>query len=129
MKITHNVVGWFEIPVTNMDRAIQFYETVLGISLDKQQVGAAEMAWFPSMETAVGAPGALIYQPDHYTPSSQGTLVYFTAFSGDLSNELGKVESAGGKIQMPKTEISPDIGFMGVFVDTEGNRVALHSRK
>lgn len=129
MKITHNVVGWFEIPVLNMERAIKFYETVFGFSLDKQQMGPAEMAWFPFSETAMGSAGALIHRPDFYTPSNQGTLVYFTAFSGDLSIELGKVEMAGGKVQMEKTEISPDIGFMGIFIDTEGNRVAVHSRK
>lgn len=129
MNITHNVVGWFEIPVANMDRAMKFYETVFGFKLDRQQMGSAEMAWFPFNETAMGSPGALIHQPDHYTPSDQGTLVYFTAFSGDLSNELELVEEAGGKVQAPKTEISPEIGFMGIFIDTEGNRVALHSRK
>lgn len=129
MEITHNVVGWFEIPVADLDRAIRFYETVFGFTLDRQQVGSADMAWFPFMETGMGSPGALIFQPENYKPSDQGTLVYFTAFSGDLANELGKVEKAGGKVQVPKTEISPDIGFMGVFIDTEGNRIAMHSRK
>ncbi len=129
MNITHNVVGWFEIPVTDMERAIQFYETVFGFSLIRQEIGSADMAWFPFLETEIGSPGALIYQPEHYRPSGQGTLVYFTAFSGDLSNELARVEKAGGKIEQPKREISPEIGYMAIFIDTEGNRVALHSRK
>lgn len=129
MKITHNVVGWFEIPVIDMDRAIQFYEAVFGVTLNRQKMGSAVMAWFPFMEKEIGSSGALIYQPDFYTPSQQGTLVYFTAFSGDLSIELGRVEKAGGKVMIPKTEISPEIGFMAVFTDSEGNRLALHSRK
>jgi len=129
MKITHNVVGWFEIPVTNLDRAIQFYETVFGFTLNRQRIGSADMAWFPHFETGPGSPGALIHQEDHYRPSSSGTLVYFTAFSGDLANELSRVEGAGGKVEMDKREISPEIGFMAIFIDSEGNRVALHSRK
>lgn len=128
MNITHNVVGWFEIPVHDLDRAAKFYETVFNCSLDRQTIGGADMAWFPSFETEIGSPGALIYNPEFYTPSEKGTMVYFTAFSGDLSNELGRVEKAGGKIVLPKTEIAPDIGHMAIFTDTEGNRVAMHSR-
>jgi predicted enzyme related to lactoylglutathione lyase len=56
-------------------------------------------------------------------------LVYFTAHSGDLSNELARVEAAGGKILVPRKEIGPDYGFMAVILDTEGNRVALHSKE
>ena len=118
MNITHNVVGWFEIPVANMDRAIQFYETVFGYSLDKHQIGSAVMAWFPFLETEIGSPGALIQQDEHYRPSATGTLLYFTAFSGDLANELSRVEGAGGKVEIPKREISPEIGFMAVFIDS-----------
>lgn len=129
MEVTHNVVGWFEIPVSDMDRAIRFYEDVLGVKLNKQKMGTAVMAWFPVFEKEIGSPGALIYEPEYYTPSAQGTLVYFTAFSGDLSNELGRVEKAGGKVVIPKILISADIGYMAVITDTEGNRIALHSRK
>ena len=56
-------------------------------------------------------------------------LIYFTSPSGDLSNELTKVESAGGKVLMPKKLITDDIGYMALCIDTEGNRIALHSRK
>lgn len=128
MNITHNVVGWFEIPVHDLDRAVKFYESVFGYTLERVKIGDADMAWFPSFETEVGAPGALIHSPEFSIPANNGTLVYFTAFSGDLSNELGRVEQSGGKIVMPKTEIAPDIGFMAVFMDTEGNRVAMHAR-
>jgi uncharacterized protein len=124
----NNVVGWFEIPVSDMDRAIKFYETVFDLKLSRHKMNAEDMAWFPYTEGA-GAPGSLVYQPDYYKPSADGTLIYFTSLSGDLSNELSKVESAGGKVLQQKKLIAPDVGYMGLFLDTEGNRIALHSRQ
>lgn len=129
MDINHNVVGWFEIPVTNMERAIEFYETVFGYKLNRQQMGPLDMAWFPSVDQSIGSGGSLVMHQDFYHPSEKGTMVYLTAFSGDLNNELSRVEKAGGKIIVTKTQITPEIGFMGVMVDSEGNRVAIHSRK
>lgn len=120
-------VGWFEIPVTEMDRAIRFYETVFNTTLSRQQFGDTLMAWFPWDENAKGAGGTLIFSGDNYSPSHKGTLVYFS--SRDVAIELGRVEKAGGIILQPKTEISPDIGYMGLFEDSEGNRVALHSKE
>ncbi len=128
MEITHNVVGWFEIPVRDLDRAIEFYEAVFEFSLQRQDFGPVKMAWFPSMETAMGSPGGLIYDPGSFTPSSEGILIYFTAFSGDLDIELERAEKEGGKIVVPKRLISPEIGYMGAFIDSEGNRIALHSK-
>lgn len=124
-----NVVGWFEIPVENMERAMQFYENVFGHTLSRNQMGVLDMAWFPFSETGTGAMGSLVKHPEFYKPSAEGTLVYFTSPSGDLSNELAKVEAAGGKILVPRTLIAEDIGYMAVVFDTEGNRIALHSRK
>ncbi|MDP1621256.1 MAG: VOC family protein [Bacteroidales bacterium] len=127
MDIKHNVVGWFEIPVTKMDRAIRFYEAVFGLKLTRGQMGQEIMAFFPWVENTVGSGGALIHHPEHYKPSSDGILIYFTAFSGDVSIELGRVEGAGGKVLKPKTLISPEVGYMALFLDTEGNRIALHT--
>ncbi|MFD2727365.1 VOC family protein [Hyunsoonleella rubra] len=121
-----NMVGWFEIPVSDMDRAKAFYETVFQVKLDVQNFGGLLMGWFPFAEGKEGAAGTLIKQ-ESYIPSQEGTLVYF--MSEDVQNELDRVEGAGGKIYQPKTEISPEHGCMGVFIDTEGNRVALHSKK
>jgi uncharacterized protein len=129
MEITHNVVGWFEIPVTNIERAMKFYETVFDLKLSRNQMGPLDMAWFPGVQNGMGAAGSLVYQKEFHKPSAEGTMVYLTAFSGDLSNELKKVVSAGGKVVVPKTLITEEIGYMGVFIDTEGNRVAVHSRK
>ena len=128
MEIKHNVAGWFEIPVSDMERAIRFYETVFGLTLDRQQLENLDMAWFPWVETGMGSGGSLVFNPDFYSPTANGTLVYLTAFSGDLANELGRVEAAGGKVLMEKRMITEDIGYMGLFLDSEGNRVAMHSR-
>ncbi|MCO6481112.1 MAG: VOC family protein [Phaeodactylibacter sp.] len=125
----NNVVGWFEVPTSNMERAIKFYEAVFGYKLDRQQMGPLDMAWFPWAEDKAGSPGTLVYHKDAYKPSLDGTLIYFTAPSGDLSNELARVEPNGGKVLVPKTQISEEHGYMAAIQDTEGNRVALHSRK
>lgn len=124
----NNVVGWFEVPVTNMERAIKFYETVFDFKLERHQMGPLDMAWFPWKEDGLGAPGSLV-KNENYKPSTDGTLVYFTAHSGDLANELARVESAGGKVLLPKRLISEDYGYMALCLDTEGNRIALHSRQ
>jgi predicted enzyme related to lactoylglutathione lyase len=87
------------------------------------------MAWFPWVERGLGAAGSLVHAPGMYTPSDEGVLVYFTAHSGDLDNELSRVEAAGGKVAQKKTLITEEIGYMAVVLDTEGNRIALHSRK
>lgn len=120
----HNMVGWFEIPVNDMDRAKAFYETVFKIDIQVVDFGGILMGWFPDSGEAPGAQGTLIKQ-ESYIPSQEGTLVYF--ISEDVQNELDRIVAAGGKIYQPKTQISPEHGFMGVFIDTEGNRVALHS--
>lgn len=120
-------VGWFEIPATNMDRATLFYETVFETSLQRSNLGGLEMAWFGRGEGTMGASGALVLQAEFYKPSTDGVLVYFS--SADVSNELARIEDAGGKILMPKKLIAEDIGYMALFTDSEGNRIALHSRK
>lgn len=126
----NNAVGWFEIPVADMERAMKFYEAVFAVKLERHQMGPLDMAWFPSLEEGKGAAGSLVYHKEWYQPSSMaGVLIYFTAHSGDLQNELARVEPAGGKILMPRKQISEEYGYMAVVLDTEGNRIALHSRK
>jgi uncharacterized protein len=127
MEIKHNVVGWFEIPVSDMDRAIRFYEAVFKIKFTRQQMGPEDMAFFPWVENTIGSGGSLVHHPDHYEPSANGVLIYFTAFSGDVSVEIERVESAGGKVLSPKKLIAPEVGYMALFLDSEGNRIALHS--
>lgn len=123
----HNIVGWFEIPVTDMDRAIRFYETVFNLKLDRQQLGPLEMAWFPWVEKGMGAGGSLVLNKENYKPSQDGVLIYLSSQSGKIEEELLTVEKAGGKVLLSKRQISPEVGYMGLFLDTEGNRIAIHS--
>lgn len=128
-KTKNNVVGWFEIPVSNIERAMKFYEAVLEVKLERNQMGPLDMAWFPFIENGAGSPGSLVYNEEYYKPSSDGVLIYFTAHSGDLENELSRVEDAGGQVLQAKTLIAEGYGYMAIILDTEGNRVALHSRE
>ncbi len=124
----NNVVSWFEIPVTDMARAIRFYNAVFGFQLESQEFAGEEMAWFPWSDNGMGASGSLVKHEQHYKPSADGTLVYFSSPSGDLANELTKVAEAGGKVLQDKKLIAEEIGYMGLVLDTEGNRIAIHSR-
>ena len=126
--MTQNISGWFEIPVTDMQRAVNFYEYVLGIKLQQQDLGELKMAWFPYVENAVGAPGSLVYHEKFYKPSQDGVLIYLTTPSGNLDEDTRKAAEAGGKILIPRRQISEHFGFMAVILDTEGNRIALHSK-
>ncbi|MCO4822303.1 MAG: VOC family protein [Flavobacteriaceae bacterium] len=121
-----NMIGWFEIPVTNMDRAKAFYETVFNIKIQVQDFGGTLMGWFPFAENKGGASGSLIKNKAYQPSDTKGVLIYFS--SADVAIEMSRVEAAGGKMLQDKTQISPDIGYMALFVDTEGNRLALHSR-
>ncbi|WP_069133442.1 VOC family protein [Rhodohalobacter halophilus] len=120
-------VGWFEIPVKDMGRAIKFYNSIFDTHLNIQSIQGVEMAFFPWNEEEKGAGGSLIKADDHYKPSHDGTLIYFS--SDDVNIELKRIKKAGGNILQKKTEITPDIGFMALIEDTEGNRIALHSKK
>lgn len=122
----HNHFAWVEIPVNDMKRAIKFYEAVLDVKLQPMDFGGMQMAWFPFSAEVPGAAGTLIKQ-ESYIPSQEGPLVYL--FSLDVQHELDRVQAAGGSIYQKKTQISPEHGYMGVFIDSEGNRVALHSQK
>ena len=124
----NNMVGWFEIPVLDMERAKIFYETVFNIKIHIEDFKVLKMGWFPWEEGKPGAAGSLVFHKEWYKPSERyGPLLYFS--SDDVQNEIAKIESSGGKIIQPKTLIKEDIGYMAVFLDTEGNRIALHSRK
>jgi uncharacterized protein len=124
----NNIVGWFEIPVINMERALKFYETILKIKLTPTKILEYEMALFPEIEGGLGTPGALMMHQS-FIPSDKGVLIYFTPPSGNLANELSRVEAAGGTVLQQKALITEEIGYWGVFLDTEGNRIGIHSRK
>ena len=121
-----NPVGWFEIPVSDMERAQAFYEGVLQVELSLQpEQNGILMSWFPMEEKAIGAMGSLVKGEGH-VPSSDGVLIYFTA--PDLEAHEARVREHGGEVLQPRVSIG-EYGFMSVIRDTEGNKVALHSRE
>ena len=120
-----NALAWFEIPATDIERARRFYETIFGFQMRPLDVAGLRMMMFP----AQGVGGSLCQLEKWYKPSSEaGPLIYLSA-EPDLADVLARVEKAGGTIVVPKRQISPDFGYMAVFTDSEGNRVALHSMK
>lgn len=122
----YNPVGWFELPVLDMPRAIAFYQAVFGYSMQARPFGAKhQMAFFPMDMEHKGVGGALFYG-EGCVPSAHGTLVYFTAPDIDATAE--RVVAAGGKIVLPKTDIG-EYGWMAWAIDTEGNRIGLHTQK
>lgn len=121
-----NAINWFEIPVKNFDKAKKFYETIFDIDMHLMEAMGMKSAFFPAkMET--GGIGGCIIQGEGYESSPKGSLVYLNG-GDDLSVPLSKVEAIGGKILLPKTAIGSN-GFMAHFIDTEGNKVGLHSMK
>ena len=120
------MISWFEIPVKDIERAKKFYETIFDIKLSGMDMGDEfKMEVFPEDEESVS--GALVYNKDWYKPSkTDGPLIYLNG-NPDLQITQDKIEEAGGTVSIPKRQISPDHGYMAVFEDTEGNRIALHS--
>jgi predicted enzyme related to lactoylglutathione lyase len=122
-----NAISWFEIPTTDLNRAQQFYEAIFGVELIPFEAANFKMRMFPVEDPMTGIGGALSYAEGFYKPSAtEGPLIYLNA-NPDVQTVLDKIEAAGGKIIVPKTEISPEYGHMAVFIDSEGNRIALHS--
>ncbi len=120
-----NPVNWFEIPVKDMGRARKFYEKVFGLELTPYEMEPFTMAFFPMTQDAPGAAGTLV-KGESYEPSHAGTVVYFSV--DDIEEILRRINASGGKTLMPKKSIG-EYGFIAHFEDTEGNRLALHSRK
>jgi len=119
------MVGWFEIPVTDMNRAKQFYDAVFDISIAIHEFGGFHMGWFPNDPEKKGATGSLVKHELYTSSVTDGALIYFSC--KDLAVELDRVEAAGGTILKPKTPIGEEHGFMALLKDSEGNRIALHS--
>lgn len=122
-----SAISWFEIPSKDLDRATKFYENIFGISLIPMDMPSIKMRMFPVEDPMTGIGGAIVHSDGFHTPSAtDGPLIYLNG-NPDVQQVLDRVEAAGGSIMVPKTEISPDYGFMAVFIDTEGNRIGLHS--
>ena len=120
-----NAINWFEIPVKNFERAKKFYEQLMGGEIQVMPHPEFKYGMLPAdMENGVS--GGIV-QGEGYEPSDKGPLIYLNG-GEDLGAPLSRVEKAGGKILLPKTSIGPN-GFMAHLMDTEGNKIALHSMK
>lgn len=126
MDSTTNALNWFEIPTHDLSRAQRFYETVFQITMEAMDLDELRMRMFPG-EGQNGKVGGALVKSAMHKPSREGALIYLNA-NPDLADPLSRVEQAGGKVIMPKTHISDDIGYMAFFEDTEGNAVAMHSQ-
>lgn len=122
-----HAVSWFEIPATDLERAEKFYETILDISFSKLDLPNIKMRMFPVEDPSTGVGGAIVDSGGFHKPSvTDGPLLYLNG-NPDIQIILDKVEKAGGKVLVPKTQITEEYGYMAVIIDSEGNRIAFHS--
>lgn len=126
MEMTANALDWFEIPALDFRRAKSFYSAIFDFSMPEIQMGPNTMG-FLLHEQGKGVGGAIVKGQD-YVPAEKGSLVYLSAGS-DLSVVLARVAPAGGRVLVGKTQIAPELGFYALIVDSEGNKVGLHSAR
>ena len=123
----NNAISWFEIPAIDLARATLFYESIFSTQLIPIDLPNIRMRMFPLDDIQNGIGGAVVDSGGFHKPSlTDGPLIYLNA-NPDVQLILDKVDAAGGSIMVPKTEISPENGYMAVIIDTEGNRIGLHS--
>ncbi|MEX3821730.1 VOC family protein [Paraburkholderia sp. BR14262] len=120
------VISWFEIPAHDLERAARFYETAFDTALQREVVGGVPMALFAHTDTETG--GCIVFYPHDAKPDPKGVLVYLNA-QPSVTAVLDRVQKAGGKQQGPAVELPNNYGYIGFFIDTEGNRVGLHAPK
>ena len=115
------LVSWVEIPTTDFNRAVTFYNQIFKLQMSGNDYGSEKMAFFPSGE------GAIIHAPD-YEPSKNGLIVSFHV-PDSIEKTVARAEQNGGKVVQPKTKIeAEDKGYFAVILDTEGNRIGLHEK-
>jgi predicted enzyme related to lactoylglutathione lyase len=122
-----NALNWFDIPATDLKRAKKFYETVFSIEMEETPAMAGmEMVSFPGEMGNGKVSGSLTKSPNH-KPSADGAVLYLNA-NPSIQTVVDRVEEAGGKVVMPTMQISPEIGYMAFFIDSEGNKIGLHGQ-
>ncbi len=127
MDKNSNSLNWFEIPAKDITRAKKFYESIFAMNMhDMGEMMGMKMVGFPSEMGNGKATGGLVESQMH-KPSTEGAVVYLNA-NPSIQTVIDRIETAGGKVVMPKTQISPEIGCMAFFIDSEGNKVALHAQ-
>lgn len=119
----NNFISLFEIPATDISRAITFYQTILDVNIEKMELPGMEMGIFPYENQMVTG---VIMKGEDFKPSANGVTLYLNG-GDNLQTILDKVEINGGKIIVPKTAHADESGFFALFLDTEGNKLGLNS--
>lgn len=125
MEFTKNAISWFEIPVVDFDRAKKFYSEIFDFEMPDMMMDNIRMGFLLYDQENEGVGGAIVHG-EGCVPSDIGSKIYLNGGS-DLNIVLNKVEKAGGKVILPKTDIGSGFGFFALFIDTEGNQLGLHS--
>ena len=122
-----NALNWFEIPVDEIERSQDFYEGIFDMEMAPlQEMQGMKMVGFP-IDMASGKIGGALVESDFHVPSDEGAIIYLNA-NPDIQTIIDRVEDLGGEVVMPRTQISPEIGYMAFFIDSEGNRIGLHAQ-
>ncbi|SOE23833.1 hypothetical protein SAMN06298216_4212 [Spirosomataceae bacterium TFI 002] len=116
-------ISIFEIPAMDISRAVNFYQAILDIDIEKMEMPGMEMGIFPYENQMVTG---VILKSEGYKPSAEGVTIYLNG-GDNLQTILDKVEENGGKIITPKTPHADEIGYFALFIDSEGNRLGLNS--
>lgn len=119
----NSYISMFEIPATDISRAINFYQAILEIKIEQMDVEGMKMGVFPYENQMVTG---VIIQADGYQPSADGVTMYLNA-GENLQVVLDRVEKNGGQIIVPKTAHADESGYFAIFLDSEGNKMALNS--
>ncbi len=119
----NNIISIIEISVTDFARAVKFYQAILNIAIEEMEMDGNQLGILPNEE---GTVNVVLVKGHDYKPTTNGAVLYLNA-GNDLQPMLDKVVQRGGQVIVPKTEISPEMGYFALFIDTEGNKLGLHS--
>lgn len=119
----NNLISIVEIPTTDFPRAVKFYQAILGVAIEEIEMDGNQMGVLPNEE---GTLNVVLVKGSDYKPTTDGAVIYINA-GNDLQPTLDKIEQNGGQVILPKTEISPEMGYFALFIDVEGNKLGLHS--
>lgn len=120
---TKNLISIVEISITDFTRAVTFYQEILDVTIEEIEMDGNKMGILPNEE---GTVNVVLVKGNDYKPTADGTILYLNA-GKNLQPILDKIEKHGGQVILPKTEISPEMGYFALFIDTEGNKLGLHS--
>lgn len=125
MEMQKNAISWVEIPVSDFERAKKFYSAIYDYEMPEMMMGPFRMGFLLYDQENQGIGGAIVHGEGNI-PSDKGVKVYLNG-GNDLNTVLNRVEKAGGKIIVPKMQITPELGYFASFIDSEGNMISLHS--